>query len=658
MKHFLLLFAGSCLSLAIQAQTLTVDVSKPLSDVNKDMYGVFFEDINFGADGGLYAELVKNRSFEFPQNLMGWNTFGNVLLLDDGPFERNPNYVRLSKADHREKRTGLENEGFFGMGLEKDAEYRFTVWARAPKGTTEKIRVELVDLHNTENHQALASHDLSIAGTEWKKYELYLKPYRTEPKAQLRIFMQSGGQVDLEHISLFPVNTFNKHENGMRADLAQALANLHPGVFRFPGGCVVEGTELSDRYEWKKTVGPVENRPLNLNRWQYTFPYRFFSDYYQSCGLGFYEYFLLAEELGAAPLPVINCGMACQYQNNAGKAIVPLSDLQPYVQDALDLVEFANGDTTTEWGGLRARMGHPAPFGLKYLGVGNEQWDKQYVERLSIFVDALRKNCPEIEIVGSSGPSADGGKFDYLWPEMTRLKVDLVDEHYYKHPQWFLENAARYDNYDRKAPKVFAGEYAAHPDSRENNWEGALAEAAFLTGVERNADVVRLATYAPLFAHVEGWQWRPDMIWFDNLSLVLTPSYYVQQMYACNKGTHILPLVADEMGIRGENGFYASAVLDKSTNELILKIVNTQNEAKNVKLNVSGLKRKQQLQPEARATVLNAKDLATKNALNQQPNIVPATTTIAVENGSCSMHLPALSFMLVRLGWQTSATVK
>ena len=331
----LALAAGS----ALQAQTneLVIQAGKPGAEIQPTMYGLFFEDINYAADGGLYAELVKNRSFEFPQHFMGWKTFGKVSLKDDGPFERNPHYVRLAYAGHPHKQTGLDNEGFFGIGIKKGAEYRFSVWARVAEGETPaKIRVELADTKSMGEQQAFATADVTVDSREWKKYQVILKPEVTNPKAILRIFLASRQTVDLEHISLFPVDTWQGHENGLRKDLAQALADIKPGVFRFPGGCIVEGTDIASRYDWKKSVGMVENRPLNENRWQYTFPHRFFPDYYQSYGLGFYEFFQLSEEIGAEPLPVLSCGLACQFQNpnmdahelagsgaRAGKAGVP-----------------------------------------------------------------------------------------------------------------------------------------------------------------------------------------------------------------------------------------------------------------------------------------------------------------------------------------------
>ena len=616
MRRYTELLAALALStgMALHAQTneMVIQTKKLGAEIQPTMYGLFFEDINYAADGGLYAELVKNRSFEFPQRLMGWKTYGKVTLQDDGPFERNPHYVRLDNPGHAHKHTGLDNEGFFGIGVKQGEEYRFSVWARLPHGGTgEKIRVELVDTKSMGEHQAFASQTLTIDSKDWKKYQVILKAGVTNPKATLRIFLASQGTVDLEHISLFPVDTWKGHENGLRKDLAQALADIHPGVFRFPGGCIVEGTDLETRYDWKKSVGPVENRPLNENRWQYTFTHRFYPDYYQSYGLGFYEYFLLSEEMGAAPLPILNCGLACQYQNNEEKAHVAVCDLDSYIQDALDLIEFANGDVNTTWGKVRADMGHPAPFNLKYLGIGNEQWGKEYPERLEPFIKALRKAYPEIMIVGSSGPNSEGKEFDYLWPEMKRLKADLVDEHFYRPESWFLSQGARYDNYDRKGPKVFAGEYACHGKGKKwNHFHAALLEAAFMTGLERNADIVHMATYAPLFAHVEGWQWRPDMIWFDNLNSVRTVSYYVQQLYAQNKGTNVLPLTMNKKpvtGAEGQNGLFASAVYDKDKNELIVKVANTSDKTQPVSLTFEGLK-KQDVLSEGRCITLSSLD--------------------------------------------------
>lgn len=642
----LALAAGS----ALQAQTneLVIQAGKPGAEIQPTMYGLFFEDINYAADGGLYAELVKNRSFEFPQHFMGWKTFGKVSLKDDGPFERNPHYVRLAYAGHPHKQTGLDNEGFFGIGIKKGAEYRFSVWARVAEGETPaKIRVELADTKSMNEQQAFVAADVTVDSKEWKKYQVILKPEVTNPKAILRIFLASRQTVDLEHISLFPVDTWQGHENGLRKDLVQALADIKPGVFRFPGGCIVEGTDIASRYDWKKSVGMVENRPLNENRWQYTFPHRFFPDYYQSYGLGFYEFFQLSEEIGAEPLPVLSCGLACQFQNPNMDAHVPLCDLESYIQDALDLIEFANGAVDTPWGKIRADMGHPAPFNLKLIGIGNEQWGKEYPEHLVPFVKAIRKKYPDIKIVGSSGPDSEGEQFDYLWPEMKSLKADLVDEHFYRPEAWFLSQGARYDNYDRKGPKVFAGEYACHGKGKKwNHFHASLLEAAFMTGLERNADIVHMATYAPLFAHVEGWQWRPDMIWFDNLNSVCTVSYYVQQLFATHKGTNVLSLTMNKKpvtGAEGQNGLFESAVCDKNKNEIIVKVVNTSGKKQSLSLIFNGLKKKEVLSG-ARCIKLSSTGMDKDNTIENPLAIIPQETSLDVNGHTLNVDLEPVTF--------------
>ncbi len=650
MKKGLLLLLIICFNQFVNAQQtsyeLTLQADKPGAAIQPTMYGLFFEDINFGADGGLYAELIKNRSFEFPQTLMGWYIFGNVeVRTDNAPFERNPHYVRLTYAGHSHKHTGLENEGFRGIGIKKDATYRFSVWARNVDGSTaQKIRIELVD----KNNNPFEKKELTIDSKDWKKYEITLNSSKEDSHALLRIFLTSQGPLDMDHISLFPTDTWKGRENGFRKDLAQALYDLKPGVFRFPGGCIVEGTDLDTRYDWKKSVGPVENRPLNENRWHYTFTHRFFPDYFQSYGMGFYEFFLLSEDLGAEPLPVVNCGLSCQYQNKDASAHVAVADLDPYVQDALDLIEFANGATTTKWGKLRADMGHSAPFNLKFIGVGNEQWGPEYPERLELFIKAIKKTYPNIQIIGSSGPSSEGKDFDYLWPEMKRLKVDLVDEHYYRSPEWFLQQAARYDSYDRKGPKVFAGEYACHPKNRKNNFESALCESAFMTGLERNADVVYMATYAPLFAHIDAWQWRPDLIWFDNLKCVYTPNYYVQQIYAENKGTNVLSLTMDKKPLTGQEGLYASAVIDTKKKEFIIKIANATTENKNISIKLDGIGKKTTLNPAVEVITMNGVKDA-ENTLDNPAVIVPKTGTVQLTNSILQVNAGAESFNVYKI---------
>ena len=645
--------ASSLLGAYAQPHTFDVNTKKVGAALQPTMYGIFFEDINYAADGGLYGELVKNRSFEFPDALMGWKAFGKFEVMNDGPFERCPHYVVLNYSGHNDTATGLQNEGYFGIGIEKDEEYRFTVWAKTVSGDA-NVEVSLVDESTMEEHQEFATAELKVSGNEWKKYELILKSPKTVQKANLRLLLKGKNGVALEHVSLFPKHTFKDRENGMRRDLAQALYDLHPGVFRFPGGCIVEGSSLDQRYQWKNTIGPVENRPLNGNRWLSTFNYRLFPDYYQSYGLGFYEYFLLSEDIGAEPLPVLNVGMACQFQNqNDPSAHVAVKDLQPYIQDCLDLIEFANGDVNTTWGKKRAEMGHPAPFNLKFLAVGNEQWDDLYYERLRPFVKAIKAKYPNIKLIGTSGPDSEGEMFEKGWKAMKELKADLVDEHFYRDEHWFLSHGLRYEGYDRKGPKVFAGEYACHGKGKKwNHFETSLYEAAFMTDLERNADVVDMATYAPLFAHVDGWQWRPDMIWYDNTRMFKSVSYYVQQMYACNKGTNVLPLTMNGKSVagqEGQDGLFASAVVDKKKGEIIVKVANTSDKAQDVTLNLNGLKGSRS----ATATTLQSDNMDAENTLDN-PNLIRPVETTATCVSKKNMtvlndKLPAKSFRMYKI---------
>ena len=626
-----------CLVAGAQTNEMKVDLGSIGAEIQPTMYGVFIEDINFAADGGLYAELVKNRSFEFPNNrLQGWSVSGRLEVRNDGPFERNPHYVRLQYPGHDQKRTAMENDGFFGIGLKKGAEYRFSVWARVPEGSDSgRLSVELVDRESMTEVQAHAAAEIVVDSKDWKKYEVVLVSGITDPKGSLRVFLDSRVTGDVEHVSLFPVDTWMGHENGLRKDLAQALYDLRPGLFRFPGGCIVEGTDLATRYSWKNSVGPVENRPLNENRWQHSFTHRFFSDYFQSYGLGFYEYFLLAEELGAEPLPVLSCGLACQFQNNSMDAHQPVDELDCFIQDALDLIEFANGSASTHWGGLRAEMGHPEPFGMKYIAIGNEQWGPEYPERLEPFVRALRAAHPEIQIVGSSGPDSEGERFDFLWSEMRRLDADLVDEHFYRPEKWFLSQGARYDNYDRKGPAVFAGEYACHGEGKKwNHFNASLLEAAFMTTLERNADIVKMATYAPLFAHVEGWQWRPDLIWFDNLRSFRSCSWYVQKLYSMYKGTNVLKLTdlngVNLTGAEGQDGLFASAVYDSVCGRVYVKVVNVSDSPQAVSIRFDGLKKKAVLKG-VEAVSFHSDDPDGENSLDEPMKIVPASEPLDFE---------------------------
>jgi len=653
---FLTIFlTGLFFTVQLAAQTVTpivVSVNKPVASVQSTMWGIFFEDINFAADGGIYAELVKNRSFEFAKPLMGWKILKpdpseGVLILNRGEEQSaNPRFARITKPSAAEK-FGLENEGFRSMGIKKGMTYHFSLLARNREGQTLKIRPELVN----QKGESIGTAILSIESPDWKKYTISFSAIDTEPKARFNVWFEGAGSLDLDMISLFPADTWKNRPGGLRADLVQLLADLKPGFVRFPGGCIVEGFELATRYQWKKTVGKPEERQTSINRWNTEFKHKLTPDYYQSFGLGFFEYFQLAEDLGAEPLPILSCGMACQY-NSA--EVAPMDQLEPYIQDALDLVEFANGPADSKWGGLRAQMGHPAPFNLKMIGVGNEQWGPQYIERYEAFAKKLKAKYPTVALVSGTGPSPNGKFFDYAAKELTRLKAEIVDEHYYANPEWFFKNAARYDSYDRKGYKIFAGEYAAqsisgaNPDNR-NNWRCALSEAAFMTGLERNAEIVNLCSYAPLFAHVDAWQWTPDLIWFDNLNSFGTPNYYVQKLFATNRGTQVVPMLLNNQPLTGQDGLYASAVIDQTSKEIILKIVNASDQVKNqlVTLDV-----KSRLDTNASLTVLKSDSPEAVNSLDQPRLIAPVVQSFSVKGKSLNTVLApnSLSVYKIKMG--------
>jgi len=638
-----LLFTGFYSSVA-QPKTLVVNAETTIAHIQPTMWGLFFEDINFAADGGIYAELVKNRSFEFYKPLMGWKKTGEEYA---GQFQietrqdaNNPRFLRLESLQGKE--LGLINEGFRGMGVVAGENYEFSVMARQSTGIS-TLKIELID--STGN--VIGKTELNSFSGDWKKYESKFTCSATNSKAKLRITLSGKGVFEIDMISLFPEHTWKNRKNGLRADLVQKLADLKPGFLRFPGGCIVEGHELETRYQWKKTVGDVEARKLIVNRWNTEFSYRNAPDYFQSYGLGFYEYFLLAEDIGAEPLPILNCGMACEYNSSE---LAPLDGLDPYIQDILDLIEFANGSITTGWGKLRADMGHPAPFNLKMIGVGNEQWGTQYIDRLKIILKILNEKHPEITYVGGSGPSPDGKDFEYLWSQMRELKVPMVDEHYYRSPEWFLQNAGRYDSYDRKGPKVFAGEYAAHDkegkdaESR-NTWKSALAEAALMTGLERNADVVQMASYAPLFGNVNAWQWRPDLIWFDNLRSTATPNYYVQKLFSTNAGTDVVSILKDGKTIIGQDSLYASACIDSKTNELIVKLVNVAKKANSIILDIEGRKSSAK---EIKLHVLYNADITAYNHVGKAEDVKPVERIMKLSGKKISMSLDGYSLTVAK----------
>lgn len=648
-RLFLSLIFISVASLSsLSAATLTVKVDQPGPAINPAMWGVFFEDINFGADGGLYAELIKNRGFEFPEAMMGWSKLspslakGELSVRTEAPFNpANPHYVRLQSEGTAP--FGLSNEGFRGIGVRAGEAYNFSVRARSVTGTT-KLTVRLYG----EDGAVLESVELKDFSGEWKKHTVTLRPKTTETKAWLAVLMEGKGTLDLDFVSLFPENTWQKRAGGLRADMVQALADMKPGFLRFPGGCIVEGSDLSKRYQWKNTIGPVEERPLLINRWNYEFLHRPAPDYFQSFGLGFFEYFQLCEDIGAQPLPILNCGMACQF--NSGE-LCPLDQLGTYIQDALDLIEFANGPVTSTWGAKRAAMGHPAPFNMKMLGIGNEQWGQQYVDRFAKFSEALKAKYPEIQLIAAAGPSPDDERFKFLWPKFRELNVDIVDEHSYAKPEWFFDGANRYDGYDRKGPKVFMGEYAAQSVGvvnvkNRNNFECALSEAAFLTGLERNAEVVRLASYAPLFAHVDAWQWTPNLLWTDNLRVLRTVNYHVQSLFALNRGDRIVPVEFSQLSAADEKRVYASATFDESPKQVIIKLVNATAKPVSTTVNLAGVKEVQR----GTLTVLQSDNPDAMNTFEAPDHVAPKAAEFAPAGAKFDLTLPANSFSVVRLG--------
>lgn len=639
--------ATSIEGISQSANPIVVNADKPGSMIQPTMWGIFFEDINFAADGGIYAELIKNRSFEFYKPKTGWKInardkdSSRFIILNRGTGDNNTRFARLT-LDTSE--FSITNYGFRGIGCKKDSIYHFSILASVAETDPVKIIAELLNREGGIIGQA----ELTLSGSGWKKYEADIRAELTEAQARLRIRFKGNGTIDIDMVSLFPSDTWKHRPGGLRADLVKLLADLKPGFIRFPGGCIVEGYDLNQRYQWKKTIGNVDDRKVMINRWNSEFAHRPAPDYFQSFGLGFFEYFQLAEDLGAEPLPILNCGMACQF-NSA--EVAALDQLEPYIRDALDLIEFANGDAGSEWGNVRSKMGHPEPFNLKYLGIGNEQWGPQYFERYARFEKAIKEKYPEMILISSTGPHPDGGLFDFAVKELNDTQAGIVDEHYYRPPSWFRENAKRYDNYNRNGYKIFAGEYAAqsiHTGSplNMNNWECAISEAAFMTGLERNADVVVMCSYAPLFAHIDGWQWTPDLIWFSNLESYGTPNYYVQKMFSTNRGTSVLSLLSDGRPLTGEDGLYGSAVFDAESNEIIVKLVNTSEAQKSRDVIVHT---KKSLQTRAESISLQSDDLTRVNSIENPRAIYPKTQDISIKGRSLKISLEPYSFTVIRV---------
>jgi alpha-N-arabinofuranosidase len=640
----LVITAGSLAARAADVPTLTVRVDQPGGKISPLHTGLFFEDINFAADGGLYPERIKNGSFEFDKPLMAWkevarnNAAGSLDIANDNPLHpNNPHHLRLTVKQPGDG-FGLENEGFRGIGVTRDAAYTFSLFAHCADPNPPALKIELIG----HDGQLLATSTLRDVTADWKKHSVEIQSSATDAHARLAIVATAPGTLDLDMISLLPKDTFNNH--GLRPDLGQLLKDMKPGFLRFPGGCIVEGRTLALRYRWKDTIGPLESRKLLINRWNNEFKHRPTPDYYQSFGLGFYEYFQLCEDIGAKPLPVLNCGMACQF--NTGE-LCPMDKLDQYVQDALDLIEFANGSPDSAWGAKRAAMGHPQAFNLDLLGVGNEQWGPQYIERYEVFHKAIKAKYPNIRLVSGAGPSPQGKDFDFAWKRLRELNADIVDEHYYKEPAWFPANVHRYDNYPRTGPKVFAGEFAAQsvkvvsPDNR-NDWNTALSEAAFMTGLERNADVVVMASYAPLFAHVDAWQWTPNLIWFDNLRSYGTPNYYVQKLFAIRRPAVILPAT-----FAGEStGLFACAISEVDGGDYTLKIVNTRATAVSLTINLQGATHSAL---DGTVQILSHADLKAENSLDRPTNIAPKEAKLPGLKPTFTYDVPAHSLNVLSI---------
>jgi alpha-L-arabinofuranosidase len=678
-RKFFFTFLSIMLVVRVEAQDIyTVNTRQIKAKISPTLWGLFFEDINRGADGGLYAEMVENASFDFPKPLMGWATqpvrvrTGIFMVINQSQVDAaDPKYmqVNLSEGD----KVGLVNEGFGGMGFKKGVRYEGMVRYRRGGGgvtgvggggnvgagmsATAGPNVEVsapgvgvsAELLNSKGAGiGEGAIDLSATDTGWHEQHFSITAADTASQGKLLLRFQGSGQLEIDRVSLFPGDTWKGRPGGLRTDLAQKLADLHPGFLRFPGGCIVEGKDIVHRYQWKKTIGPLENRQLIMSIWNDDVPLRQTPDYFESFGLGFYEYFQLCEDIGAAPLPIINCGLSCQFD---AAEVVPLSELDPYVRDALDLIEFANGDAaTTAWGARRAALGHAAPFNMKLLGVGNENWGPQYAERLAVFTKAIKARYPYMQLICSSGYTPQKQEFQYIDSVLRSRHVDIIDEHFYNSPEWFLQNATRYDKYDRQGPKIFVGEYAAQSDrigslKNENNLRTALTEAAFMTGLERNADVVTMASYAPLFAHVTGWQWTPDLIWFDNTRSYATPNYYVQQLFSVNKGTAVVDLFDRGAALTGQDSCWGTACLDEPTGELILKLVNLSDKAKQKSVVVSGGR----LGGSARVTTLAGAAPGGMNSLEHPDVVAPVVKEMKVSGKGLKVELPAYSCVVVRV---------
>jgi alpha-L-arabinofuranosidase len=633
---------------------LRIDLGQPGKPISPDLFGIFFEDINYAADGGLYAELIQNRSFEYQATeQLSWGPTtaweftdraggqGSLAIETSVPVHPNNPHYAVVETHQPGGGVGLVNSGFDGIALQGGEQYDFSVFARqlftgnrwGGKGLLEGPSKLIVRLEN-KARAVLGEATLEIAGCDWQRLTATLTATQTEPAARLAVLCLTKGGVALDEISLFPRKTFRNRANGLRADLAQAIADLKPKFMRFPGGCLVHGAGLGNMYRWKDTIGPVEQRRGQPNLW----------GYHQSVGLGYFEFFQFCEDIGAKPLPVVPAGVCCQnadHQGGTGQRGLPLEAMPAYIQDVLDLIEWANGPSNSTWGAKRAAAGHPEPFHLHYLGVGNEEHiTPVFAERFRMIHSALQAKHPEITFIGTVGPFHSGEDYDAGWKNANELKVAMVDEHYYEKPEWFLGHLNRYDSYDRAKSKVYVGEYAAHDTGRANTLRSALAEAAYLTSLERKGDVVRLASYAPLLAREGHTQWRPDMIYFNASNLLLTATYHAQRLFSVNQGdlyvpTPDSPLPAD---------LAMSAVRDSASGDVILKFVNNGAASRPFRLEIASAK---EVAGEAALTVLKG-DPGAANTFREPDRIAPTHSTISAGK-TFDYETPAQSLSVIRL---------
>lgn len=644
-RLLVLLLAVALLPAQALASTLTADANETTIEMSGTLYGLFFEDINYGADGGLYAELLQNRSFEYEDILNprttdhynGWGfnlnfgATGTAIVGTEAPLnENNPTYMRVTctKGDYRFANLGYQSTTFAGgIPVEAGKTYRCFVWMRSAGDFEGTVEIALTK----RTGKSIAVPKSFTLTDEWQKYELTFKPSYTED-AVLSFYLHGTGSVDFDMASLMPADAFGAEwpGGGLRNDLVQALMDLNPSFLRFPGGCIIEGSYYrSNFYDWKDTVGPIEERDENFNTWGYMMSY----------GLGYFEYFCLAEALGAEPLPVVHSGLLCQARD-VFEAPLTIEETHAYAQDILDLIEFANGDVTTEWGALRAEMGHPEPFNLKYLGIGNENWDIVYWTRFEILYDYVKEAHPEITIISSAGPVAEGSLPASAWATIrTKFPDTIVDEHYYMSGDWFLNNMHRYDSYPRTT-KVFLGEFAAHeatqPNGRRpNNLYSALCEAAYMTSLERNSDVVVMASYAPLMAREGMQQWTPDLIWYNAREVMLTPNYYVQQMFANTVGDQVVASACDTINQRVYH------VVTRTEDKLYVKLVNVSAYDEAMTLNLANV-------PDGTAACMQMsgeKNVA--NTMQNKDNISPKKSRVTFADGAADMTLPAYSVTIL-----------